>query len=495
MSACSGPCSERACAALAVEAESSPVGCSRSMERAELDARQRIILVGDDELVAATYRELVSAGCAVTCVPAADADNELPSRLEDAATLVIATRQDALVLRLVLLAADLRPDLPRVVTVFDRTLAERLRQGRLACTVVSSAEIVAGAVAGPCVDPSVDALRRVGRDIEEIRVGADPVRRRHTRRAQERIAHAFDHAVGVLRPFDTSARILVAGIAGLLAMLLTDLVVGIAFLHEGFVDALLLATRTLATVAANDAVARASPAIRVASVITMIGTIASIAIFSAGLVSRLVEPRHLGIVGRRALPHRDHVVIVGMGQIGLRTALLLRAAGMRVVALGSRSASGSAFGSVSRSSSRPGRTGSFSNGSARNVHDASPRSPLTTWPTSRSRSRLETWLPEAGWCCAPAMVISPARRDRCSSSASFAMLIGSWRSAWRRRRWERVRTSSFFVRTTRRSSSTTGAAPSHGRCDRQPLAGKCPGSLPMATGMPIMLPHSVHEPS
>ncbi len=331
MSACSGPCSERACAALAVEAESSPVGCSRSMERAELDARQRIILVGDNELVAATYRELVSAGCAVTCVPAADADNELPSRLEDAATLVIATRQDALVLRLVLLAADLRPDLPRVVTVFDRTLAERLRQGRLACTVVSSAEIVAGAVAGPCVDPSVDALRRVGRDIEEIRVGADPVRRRHTRRAQERIAHAFDHAVGVLRPFDTSARILVAGIAGLLAMLLTDLVVGIAFLHEGFVDALLLATRTLATVAANDAVARASPAIRVASVITMIGTIASIAIFSAGLVSRLVEPRHLGIVGRRALPHRDHVVIVGMGQIGLRTALLLRAAGMRVV--------------------------------------------------------------------------------------------------------------------------------------------------------------------
>jgi Trk K+ transport system NAD-binding subunit len=58
--------------------------------------------------------------------------------------------------------------------------------------------------------------------------------------------------------------------------------------------------------------------------------------FTAGLVNRLIDRRLTGLFGRRAVPRRDHVVVVGMGQVGLRLALLLRRCGIGVVAVDDR---------------------------------------------------------------------------------------------------------------------------------------------------------------
>lgn len=291
-----------------------------------------VVVVGDDELVSATARELEAAGARVACVAAARADAVLPEALTGAGAAVIVTRQDALALRLVLLVTDRRPGLRLVVTVFDRTLGEELRGGDLGCIVVSSAELVAAAIAGPCADAGVDALRRTGNGLDALSCTEDEVRHRPYRpRAIGRGHRVLDAVVGLLHPFDTSAQVLLAGVAGLAAMLLVEVVIGMASLHETFVDSILLGARTLATVSSNDAVNRASDLVKVLSVLTITGAIASLALFSAGLVSRIVEPRHLGILGRRSLPRRDHVVIVGMGQIGLRTAVLLREAGVSVI--------------------------------------------------------------------------------------------------------------------------------------------------------------------
>jgi len=68
------------------------------------------------------------------------------------------------------------------------------------------------------------------------------------------------------------------------------------------------------------------------SVNMLIGLVLA-ASFTAGLVNRLVDRRLTGLLGRRAVPRRDHVVVVGLGQVGLRLCLLLRSCGIGVVAV------------------------------------------------------------------------------------------------------------------------------------------------------------------
>src|SRR3712207_8446033 len=57
------------------------------------------------------------------------------------------------------------------------------------------------------------------------------------------------------------------------------------------------------------------------------------AAFTGGLVERLVGRNLTGLLGRRAVPRSDHVIVAGLGQVGLRLALTLRNAGYSVVAI------------------------------------------------------------------------------------------------------------------------------------------------------------------
>lgn len=293
--------------------------------------QQSSVVIGDAELVSATGQELRAAGTAVRHLEATTADATLPEALAGATSVVIVTRQDALALRLVLLVRDHDPLMRLVVTVFDRTLAEQLRE-ELRCVVVSSAELVAAVIVASCISDDAQAVRRAAGGMEELRVKDGRLDRRVVPLvASTMVARGRQVVSGVVHPYDTSARILLGGIAGLLLMLTIEILIGMLSLHEDFVDALLIGTRTLATVSAPDDVLHASPAVKVLASATTIGGLGSTALFAAGLVGRLVEPRHLGIVGPSALPRSEHVIVVGMGQIGLRIALLLRDAGVAVV--------------------------------------------------------------------------------------------------------------------------------------------------------------------
>ena len=57
------------------------------------------------------------------------------------------------------------------------------------------------------------------------------------------------------------------------------------------------------------------------------------AVLTAGLVNYLLDPRLTGIVGRAAVPRRGHVVVVGLGEVGLRLCEFLRGLGVPVVAV------------------------------------------------------------------------------------------------------------------------------------------------------------------
>jgi Trk K+ transport system NAD-binding subunit len=62
-------------------------------------------------------------------------------------------------------------------------------------------------------------------------------------------------------------------------------------------------------------------------------TLLSAACFTGGLINRFVDSRLTGLIGKRAVPRQGHVIVVGLGQVGLRLCMLLRECGVLVVAV------------------------------------------------------------------------------------------------------------------------------------------------------------------
>ena len=65
----------------------------------------------------------------------------------------------------------------------------------------------------------------------------------------------------------------------------------------------------------------------------MLAALAFTGVFIAGLIERLLDRRLVAILGPRAMPRRNHVVVVGLGQVGLRLCMMLRTLGVPVVAV------------------------------------------------------------------------------------------------------------------------------------------------------------------
>ena len=143
-------------------------------------------------------------------------------------------------------------------------------------------------------------------------------------------------ARAILTPYDKSAALLLWGALGLLIILLMETVASMAALDQGVIDAAYGSAKTLVTVDPNDEVADGPEGLKAFLTVSMLAALVFEAGFTAGLVNRLIDRRLTGLVGRRAVPRRDHVVVVGMGQVGLRLCLLLRDVGIGVVAIDDR---------------------------------------------------------------------------------------------------------------------------------------------------------------
>jgi voltage-gated potassium channel Kch len=229
---------------------------------------------------------------------------------------------------------DADPDVELLITYFDPTTAEELCERIEHCTIVSMADIVAPTLAGPCLDESLGAvrledgrpigLRTDGDDVDEVPVDV-PDRRR---------ARALLSAL--LTPYDKSAALLLYGAVGLVAILLVETVAAAIVLPQNLVDAFYGASKTLVTVDPNDKVADGPGWFKTFIAILMLLALVFEAFFTAGIVNRLINRRLTGLVGRRAVPRRDHVVVVGIGQVGMRLCLLLRDCGVAVVAVDDR---------------------------------------------------------------------------------------------------------------------------------------------------------------
>jgi len=229
-------------------------------------------------------------------------DSTLSARLAEPpwTAVVVLTHDDALALRLTLLAAQLRPDLPLWVSLFDRTIVHQLHEIAPSVNVLPTAEMVARELADQC---------------EQL--GA----RRHS-----------SSGSGV-RIVDDALRLMAQAGTALLITLVLQTVITMIAVHDNLVDALYFSTRSLATVADVPRTQSAGDWFKLLSTIITVVSVVMVAVFTAALVRRLSRPRLTTLFGPRRVPWRRHVLLVGFGQIGFRLAQELQGRGIPVVAL------------------------------------------------------------------------------------------------------------------------------------------------------------------
>ncbi|WP_432094178.1 NAD-binding protein [Streptomyces sp. bgisy100] len=236
-------------------------------------------------------------------------------------------------LRYALAVEHIRPHVRLVVTIFDRTVAEQLVRVVPNCRVTSPADVVAPTFLAACIEPSLVSLSRT-----ESGHAAAHWENGSLRRTPYRAPRALRYRAragrlrGQLRPHDGSSRIMLAGLGGLLAVLLSDWAWLVFLHHRPPVEALFEATRTVSTVGPASPHGPDTPYL-VFGIVAMLITMAFTAVFTAGMVDRMLAPRSVGIVGPRALPRAGHVVVVGLGQVGLRLCTELQDLGIGVIAV------------------------------------------------------------------------------------------------------------------------------------------------------------------
>lgn len=307
-----------------------------------------LLIIGDTSIAGRTCVTLAALGQPMVHLQR-PGDAELQTACTDPSIRGVAVllHDDTAAARYVLAVEHLRPRIPIFVALFDRTTAHQLRRVVPNVTVTSPANValptLMGALMGDAVvaigpEPAHDPTdrptpgggteRRVAviREGQGLRVAPydtpDDIRRRGV----------VGRLQGQFRPHDGNSAILLTGLLGMLAILVLDTLLSSVMLHRGFLDSLVEAVAVLSTVGPAPH-AEGHPWYQVFAVVAMLSAIIFLAVFTAGTVEHLLSGRHVGLFGRRVLPHSGHVVVVGLGQVGMRLCQELRSQGVAVAAL------------------------------------------------------------------------------------------------------------------------------------------------------------------
>ncbi|MDQ5839973.1 MAG: NAD-binding protein [Chloroflexota bacterium] len=297
---------------------------------ADVDGQPHAVVIGDLEVARRACSELVAHGFEVSHL-LHPSDLEMRAALTPAVSAVaILVRGDVTALRYALLVEHLLPGVRLVVTLFDRTVAEQLVRVVPNCEVTSPANVAVPSIIGACVGPGVLAVASLGGEPTMVLASGEGIElRQWPRRSwRRRLRGAL---AGQVRAHDAATRILLIGLSGLASILVLDWFLTVTALHENGVRGLYTATRVVATVGPGDADAHAPAWYQVLSSVLMLLTIVFTAVFTAGVINRLLSSRSFALIGSRTVPTRDHVVVIGLGQVGLRLCIELRRLGIGVV--------------------------------------------------------------------------------------------------------------------------------------------------------------------
>ena len=301
-------------------------------EDAAPSGRRTVVLIGDGDLNDETARALEASKADVRRLRQPDED-DVREALEAGGvdSVAVVERSDAIVLRLALMVRAVSEDIPLLLTIFDSTIAQQFGRVVPNTQVTSLADIVAPSLAGPCVDERFATVTfEDGKPVGLIEHEGG-VREEHISFPRPRRAKALARAL--FTPYDRSAGMLLYGALGLVAIFAIETVTAAFTLDESAIDAIYGSAKTLVTVDPNLKIAEGPGWYKLFISGTMLATLFFAAALTAGLVNRVVERSLTGFVGRRAVPRNDHVVVVGLGQVGMRLCLLLRACRIPLVAV------------------------------------------------------------------------------------------------------------------------------------------------------------------
>ena len=303
-----------------------------SDERDAPGEQPTVVLIGDGDLSNETADALEAGGARVVRLCQPDED-EVREALEgtDVDSVAVVEREDAIVLRFALMVRAVSDDVPLLLTIFDDTMREQVGEVVPHTRMTSLADIVAPSLAGPCIEERFTAVSfRDGKPVGLIE-GDDDVSEVPIKSPRPRRVEALARAL--FTPYDKSAGMLLFGAIGLAAIFTLETVTAMFTLDESAVDAIYGSAKTLVTVDPNQKVAEGPDWYKLFTSVTMVVALLLAAAFTAGLVNRFVDRRLTGLIGRNAVPRRDHVVVVGLGQVGMRLCLLLRACRIPLVAV------------------------------------------------------------------------------------------------------------------------------------------------------------------
>lgn len=292
---------------------------------------RRVLLLGEGDLAEETAEALRAADAQVERLED-PTHEELRDALDKGAdAALVASRDDAWPLRAALLVRHLDSDVPIVVTIFDPETGRELEELIGNCTITSLADIVAPTLAAPCFDDDLAAVVDEGDRPVGLRCNDSAVEVVSLPEVRGRRARAL--ASAIVKPFDRSAGLVFFGAIGLLVVLVFETVAAALVLEQNLVDAFYGSVKTLVTVDPNQEVQDGPNWFKLVISASMLIALLFAAAFTGGLVERLIGRRLTGLIGRRAVPRSDHVIVVGLGHVGLSLALLLRRCGISVVAI------------------------------------------------------------------------------------------------------------------------------------------------------------------
>ena len=297
-----------------------------------LPRRRTVLVIGEGDLSDETAWALEARKAKVVRLRQPE-ESEVRDALEGERihAVAVVARTDAIVLRMALMVRGLSDDVPLLLTIFNPTMAEQVGGVVPNTRVTSLADIVAPSLAGPCIDEryaavTVDNGKPVALVERDGEIDEEPISKPKPHRVEALLRALFT-------PYDKSAGMLLFGAIGLVAIFAIETTTAVFTLDQGVIDATYGSAKTLVTVDPNPKVADGPGWYKLFTSITMLVALLMVAAFTAGLVNRVVERRLTGLVGRRAVPRRDHVVVVGLGQVGMRLCLVLRACGIPLIAV------------------------------------------------------------------------------------------------------------------------------------------------------------------
>lgn len=295
---------------------------------------QPILVMGDGALANGVGDALAAAGRDVRRLRRWN-DRQLRRELEgELGAVVVVSRDDIAVLRTALLVEYLSPGVRLIATIFDRTVADQVIAAIPNCEVLSMADAAVGAVLGPCIDARLAMLQREPSgnfvavtaadepQVEDLDHHPPPRHHRVLRRLTEQ-----------LRPYDQVSRVMLLSLLALFVLIMLEALIVSLHFRESFDTALYNATKVTATVGSSPVVDEGPAWLHVYAVVTIALALVLVAVFTAAVVRRFDSARLTGIVGRRTVPRYDHVVVVGLGQVGFRLCLELRRLNIPVIAV------------------------------------------------------------------------------------------------------------------------------------------------------------------